>query len=85
MAESNAVLVNTKQERENFANGGVKFVSRAYDMRCRKLPFITNRAHQMGSCPGIIHLRKGSGGLLNGAAYNRNEKSPSKQAKAVLI
>ena len=42
LAESIAVLVNTKQERENFANVGVKFVSRAYDMRCRKLPLITN-------------------------------------------
>ena len=73
-----AVLVNTKQERENFANGSVKFVSRAYDMRCRKLPFIT-------LSPGIIHLCKGTGGLLNGAAYNRNGKSASKQAKAVLI
>ena len=72
MAESNAVLVNTKQERENFANGGVKFVSRTCAVNCRL-------------SPGIIHLRKGSGGLLNGGDYNRNGKSTSKQAKAVLI
>ena len=30
--------ISCEQERENFAKGGVKFVSRAYDMQSRKLP-----------------------------------------------
>ena len=49
--EQSAVLVNIVRARtRNFANGGVKFVSQTYDMRCCKLSLET---------PGIIHLCKG--------------------------